>query len=268
MSASLANVLDFLTELHLAKKSYSCINSHRSMLSKSLPHIDGRPVGTHPLVMTLLKACYNLNPPRPKYNSTWNPDVVLSYIMDLGDNPSLPLAVLSQKVVVLIALACFLRVSDLASIDHSSVIFSASGAQFAQHKFRKSQHTGPLPVFTLPIFPVANICPVGDLRVYLSRTEGRRGSDNINSLFIATIAPFKGVTSNTIAHWVRSLLSSAGIDVIVFGAHSTRGAAAGVSVDSILQTGQWAHESTFARHYKRDLRTSVASVVLNPGCQS
>ena len=194
--------------------------------------------------------------------------------MGLGDNPSLPLAVLSQKVVVLIALACFLRVSDLASIDRSSVIFSASGAQFAQHKFRKSQHTGPLPVFTLPIFPVANICPVGDLRVYLSRTEGRRGSDNINSLFIATIAPFKGVTSNTIAHWVRSLLSSAGIDVIVFGAHSTRGAAAskafaaGVSVDSILQTGQWAHESTFARHYKRDLRTSVASVVLNPGCQS
>ena len=70
LSASLANVLDFLTELHLAKKFYSCINSHRSMLSKSLPHIDGRPVGTHPLVMTLLKACYNLNPPRPKYNST------------------------------------------------------------------------------------------------------------------------------------------------------------------------------------------------------
>jgi len=109
LSASLTNVLDFLTELHLAKKSYSCINSHRSMLSKSLPHIDGRPVGiTHPHVMTLLKACYNLNPPRPKYNSTWNPDVVLSYIMGLGDNPSLSLAVLSQKVVVLIALAGFL----------------------------------------------------------------------------------------------------------------------------------------------------------------
>ena len=65
LSASLANVLDFLTELHLAKKSYSCINSHRSMLSKSLPHIDRRPVGIHPLVMTLLKACYNLNPPDP-----------------------------------------------------------------------------------------------------------------------------------------------------------------------------------------------------------
>ena len=50
-----------------------------------------------------------------------------------------------------------------------------------------------------------------------------------------------------------------GIDTQYFSAHSTRdpasykAAAAGVPVESIMQAAQWSRESTFSKHYRRDL---------------
>ena len=73
--------------------------------------------GVHQLVKNSLTACYNLNPPKPKYSSTWDPDVVLRLLSSLGENSALPLTVLSQKVAILLAVK---RVSELASIDASS----------------------------------------------------------------------------------------------------------------------------------------------------
>ena len=54
-------------------------------------------------------------------------------------------------------------------------------------------------------------------------------------------------------------LSDSGIDTQIFSAHSTRvavsskTATAGVTVEIFMQTAQWSNESTFARHYRRDL---------------
>jgi hypothetical protein len=38
------------------------------MLSMKLGPIDHFQVGSHPLVVKLLRAAYNLNPPKPKYH--------------------------------------------------------------------------------------------------------------------------------------------------------------------------------------------------------
>ena len=45
-------------------------------------------------------------------------------------------------------------------------------------------------------------------------------------MFIATIKPYRAVTSSTIARWLKNLLEAAGIDSSIFGAHSIRGASA------------------------------------------
>jgi hypothetical protein len=68
MSSSLSSVLSYLTHLFEMGKSYSKINLHRSMLSMKLGPIDHFQVGSHPLVVKLLRAAYNLNPPKPKYH--------------------------------------------------------------------------------------------------------------------------------------------------------------------------------------------------------
>ena len=88
LSNTLNPVLEFLTFLFASGKSYSTINVHRSMLSKTLGAVDGHNVGVHPLVIKLLRGCYNSYPP----------------------------VKLTGNVVVLLALATLFRVSDLFSI--------------------------------------------------------------------------------------------------------------------------------------------------------
>ena len=88
-----------------------------------------------------------------------------------------------------------------------------------------------------------------------------------NSLFFSLVSPFKAVTPNTISRWIRTIMLSAGVVTSVFGAHSTRGAAAsrasvsGAHVDSILRLGHWVRASTFFRFYKRSVDTSAASAI-------
>lgn len=268
LSATLAAVLGFLTHLHSTGKAYNTVNVHRSMISKTLPLLDGLPVGVHPLVKKLMSACYNLNPPKPRYESTWDTDVVIKFVKESDEDVGLSLATLSQKTVTLLALASFLRVGELASIDFRSVSFSDGRVRFSLLSARKAQHDGPLQSFVLEELPDEKSCPVRALRAYVDRTAVRRNGVNINSLFISLRSPFAAVKPSSISRWIKTFLTAAGVDTSVFGAHSTRGAGAskatanGVSIDSVLRAGHWARESTFRRFYHREVEPSVASEVL------
>ena len=63
-----------------------------------------------PLVVQLLKGAYNLRPPLPRYSSTWDVSLVVSFIDGLGVNESLSLKDLSQKLGFLLALTAMERV--------------------------------------------------------------------------------------------------------------------------------------------------------------
>lgn len=266
LSVPLVSILEFLSGLHRDGKSYSSVNIHRSMLSKTLPTVDGHPIGIHPLVKSLLNGCYNLNPPKPRYNYAWDPSVVINYMSKLGNNAFIPLPSLTKKTAVLLALASLLRVSELAAIDYQSVIFSEDDVKFTLLRIRKSQRGGPLQSVIIPKLLDANCCPVQALKAYVDRTSTIRES-NIKQLFVSTIAPHAGVTANTMSKWIRSALNVSGVDTSIFKAHSTRGAAAskasasGISTDEILKAGHWKSESTFGRFYKRVIAPSIVPAV-------
>lgn len=115
MSNALTSILEYLASLHLAGKSYSTINIHRSMLSTTLEPIKGVPIGQNRWVKNLLRGIYNLNPPQPRYRKMWDPDIVLNH-MKLLDNESLNISTLSRKLATLLALTSLLRTAELASI--------------------------------------------------------------------------------------------------------------------------------------------------------
>ena len=54
-------------------------------------------------------------------------------------------------------------------------------------------------------------------------------------------------------------MQEAGIDIDSYKAHSTRAASTsaalqnGVPIDTILQTGGWSSEATFARYYNKEI---------------
>ncbi|KZS01497.1 Uncharacterized protein APZ42_001827 [Daphnia magna] len=244
------------------------------MLSKTLGMIEGRPVGEHPLVTRLLKGCYNINPPRPKYNIMWDPDQVLNYFVSLGENRILSLAQLARKMVTLVALATLMRVSEIASIGYESVVFSESSAKFSIIAPRKAQHSEPLQSFSISMCPNKMLCPVLVVQDYVERTQKFRSATNSERLVIAVIAPHKPVTPNSVSRWIKTSLRCAGVDTDTFGAHYTRSAAAskatagGLSVDAILRAGNWSRESTFNRFYNRAKGSSVDSVVFGQQIQN
>nr|CAH0111066.1 unnamed protein product [Daphnia galeata] len=92
MSADLADILDFLLSL-----------------KTSIDLIEGLPIGENPLVVRLVKACYNAS---------------------LGENSLLSLSQLARNSVTLIALATLLRVAEIAAIRLESVKFSNKAIHF------------------------------------------------------------------------------------------------------------------------------------------
>ena len=71
--------------------------------------------------------------------------------------------------------------------------------------------------------------------------------------------PFKPVSTDTIAHWLKKVLENAGIDINKYGAHSTRAAstsaakAANVSVKTIMDAAGWANAETFSKFYDKPI---------------
>ena len=126
----MASVADYLTELLKQGKSYRTINSHRSAISAFHPPIGGVRVGQHELICKVVGACFNANPPQPRYVVTWDVDKVLDYIHMLGDNSTLSNKCLTLKLSMLLALSSAGRCSDLRALDvrcmsikDSSIVF-------------------------------------------------------------------------------------------------------------------------------------------------
>ena len=58
------------------------------------------------------------------------------------------------------------------------------------------------------------------LKEYVHRTKLTRG--NYTQLLLSYCKPFKPVSTDTIARWLKKVLENAGINITKYGAHSTR----------------------------------------------
>ncbi len=119
------------------------------------------------------------------------------------------------------------------------------------------------------------ICPVRSLRVYITRTNPVR---QIGQLLVCYGGARLGqaVSKQRLAHWVVQAIAlaydSAGVPPpsgVV--AHSTRGMATswalfkGAPLEDICAAAGWASSGTFARYYRLNVASSVASAVLQAG---
>ena len=89
-------------------------------------------------------------------------------------------------------------------------------------------------------------------RVYSSRADTK--------LFTLFVKPHKPVSSNSVARWIKSVLSNAPgyRSTSIFKAHSARGCSVtnaykrGVPEAEILRTAEWTNERTFRKYYIRE----------------
>ena len=68
-----------------------------------------------PLIKIFTKGVYHLRPPKPKYSSIWDSDILLKYWEQIEDNSQLNLLEFSKKVTTLLVLLHGLRISTCIS---------------------------------------------------------------------------------------------------------------------------------------------------------
>ena len=237
-------------------RSYSCINSHKSAICQTLTLLGNLSFENNSYIQRFLKGVFNLRPPRPRYLFTWDVGKVLSYLESLYPLQDLDLKMLTLKCVALIALASAQRSQTLASLNLNSVL--STGTSFIFRVTTLLKTTRPKNIgqdVIIPVFQKKEICPVETLKHYIHRTKDLRKS---SKLFIS-FRTLKAVTSCSIARWLKLVLSNAGINVLKFKAHSYRSASssaakrAGISLNDILKTANWASAQKFKKFYCKDI---------------
>ena len=217
--APIASILEFLTAEFHAGKAYRTLNDYLSAISSTHPSINSVRVAGHPLVVQSLKGAFNLRPPLPKYSTTWDVDVLLSFIEKLGPNGSLSPKDLSQKLGILLTLTAMHRVSEVVAHDRRFRQFSPEGVSLQLPELIKKTKVGQnLKTSFHASFPNnPNLCVVQCLQEYERRTLSFRGFDPAkpNRLFLSYIRPHKLITSESLSRWIKDVLGRVLIPVFL-----------------------------------------------------
>ena len=135
-------LVNFLADLHDKGYSYRSLNAYRSAISSTHDRVDGISVGQHPLVCHLLAGVFNSNPPQPRYTSTWDVNVVISYLKSLPPNAALSLKSLTLKTGMLLALTRPSRSADLCLLGIDKYQLNPEGLSFTPTGLTKQSRAG------------------------------------------------------------------------------------------------------------------------------
>lgn len=234
-----------------ANVSYSLINSARSALAHLFRFSEFASVCSDPLVLSCMKGLAKQRPSNSKYVGFWNPSILLSFLKSLDVSS---LESLTHKCATLLKLVSLQRSHTLTLIYVQNVKFYAESVLiviFEDLKVRKQR-----PAFTLNFkkYHDQDLCIVHCLKLLLDR----RPPTTATKLFVSSRKPYQPVTANTIARWVKLMMSRAGVDIDVFSAHSSRGASSSTAVncmdiDSVLKLADWSSSNTFNNFYHKPI---------------
>lgn len=254
LSARSSDIIKFLTKEYENGTSYGSLNGSRSAISLIL----GPEIGQNEVIKRFFKGIFKLRPPGPKYESTWDPKLVLDYFKDLL-NVDLSLKILGKKVLTLLALVSGQRIQTLSLIDIRNIVVKKDRLEIKiPDRIKTSKPGKKQPILILPPYKEnLNICLADTLLYYLKKTETLR--KDIKALFISFRKPFKKVSTQTLGRWVKDMLQECGLDTNMFSAYSTTHASTSaakrkrVNIDIIRNSAGWTEKSAFATFYDRPI---------------
>ena len=206
-----------------------------------------------------MKGISKINPPTPRYKTTWDPHIVLNYLSSLGTGDKLTLKLLSMKLLMLTALVSAQRGQSLHMLDIRFMKEGETQFEFLLPEHIKQSRPGyKPPSVMLKAYPTdKKLCVVSHIKEYLRRTYKPLRGDS-TKLFISFMKPHKHISRETQSCWIKTVMEAAGIYTsIIFHPHSTRAAAtskakaACVPIQEILDTAGWSSSKTFDRFYNK-----------------
>lgn len=208
-----------------------------------------------------MKAVFQEKPSFPRYHTTWDPQLVLDYILGLGIDEELSLIQLSRKVVILMLLLSGQRGQTLHLLDIRNMTVSDLRVSFRLGDPLKTSRPGAhISELVFLAYPTdRKLCIVTSIINYLERTRAVRGE--ITGFFLTTKTPIRVASRDTLRRWTKDIMQAAGIDLNIFSPHSTRSsstskAALKLPLSTIISTVGWSRASTFTKFYKRPISHS------------
>lgn len=234
--------------------SAASVRPYRAALRHTILLSTGHDIGENPYIQKIMSAAENMMPSCPRYQDTWDMDILLRFWQQQPPNESLMDSDLLDKSITLLMAAAVLRSSDAKAIVRSSIRCSQEELSFVINNPKNAKGiTAPVKVARMKD---STICPVAAIERYLHTTASRRASGD-ESLFVGIRQPFAPLSSKAIAARVVHVLKQAGIDTTVYKAHSVRSAAVskaiemGMDLDDVLVHGRWRSERVFRDFYER-----------------
>ena len=157
--------MDFLAFMFESGYEYRTICKYRSAISTLHNNIEGRSVGEHPQVNSLITGASNNQPPQPKYNFIWYIQLLLDYLLN---NSDLSDKLLTFKVTMLLALMSATRVTCLHILDTRFMVKTSQKYVSKFHKLHKSWRQGqkPTPLEFAAFSQDKELCVVSALDEY------------------------------------------------------------------------------------------------------
>lgn len=253
-------IIEFLSDMFYQGGSYSAINTAKSAITTFMSLATGRSFDKEAVLFNkFLRGVFTMRPSLPRYGCTWDAQKVLGYLKSQSPPEAISFIALSRKLVMLLLLLSGQRGQSIHSLDTRNLEVSEAMLiiRFGDvlKTSRPGHHTQEI---RLPAYPdQPGLCVVKTYAAYIKRTKQFRKRPG--KLFISTMRPHGPVSRDTVTKWAKASLALAGIDLNVYGVHSTRAASSslalnkGVSLQTILRTVGWARESTFRKFYQREV---------------
>ena len=221
--------------------------------------IKGKPVGSHNLVIRLMKGIFNKRPTFPKNNITWDPAILVNHLKTLTPVSKLSLTELTKKAVALLLLLTGQRGQSIHLIDTRNLTITDNHLKLRFGDLLKTTRPGhqQKEIKIKAYAPDRRLCIITVLREYLERTKSLR--KDITALFITTREPYNAASRDTISRWFKGVMKESGLDTTVFTAHSVRSAStsaamrSNIPLQTILNTAGWATDNVFRKYYNKPL---------------
>ena len=267
--ASIRDILIFLTNIFNEGAAASSMGCYRAAIGLLV----GPEISQDERIRRFFKGLLKIRPMKPKYNTTWDPKIVLNYITSLGKNEDLSMKDLTLKLISLLALTTGHRMQTFFLIRIENIELNVNRIEIKiPDRIKTSGCNRKQPSLVLSYFKKnVKICVASALLCYMSRTKDLRG--DIQFLFISLTRPFRSVTLQSLSRWVKIILEKSGLNTNIFTAHSTRHAStsavkrSGVDIDIVRKTAGWTQSSnTFVKFYNLPLtptNDTFAKTILN-----
>jgi len=146
----------------------------------------------------------------------WHPAAVIARLSSIYPYDSVPLKIITRKLVFLLVLGTGHQVQTLCSIKMSQISLKEKLIIRISDRIKTSKLGRYQPFFCFSCFyNHENLCIVRLTEQYINITRDLHPS-TYEALFISLTKPHKAITSQTMNRWIKQGLEECGVDTTVF----------------------------------------------------